>query len=97
MPILIYVNLTMLSRVLLPEPRCYPELIHCSSLNEYTLTINFESNGGCKMLYYLMPEQEGLWGLRLHSYVDLNFYFKFLTWDLKNDRSSLIGYKPLSP
>ena len=49
------------------------------------------------MLYYLMPEQEGLWGLRLHSYVDLNFYFKFLTWDLKNDRSSLIGYKPLSP
>ena len=47
------------------------------------------------MLCYLMPGQEGLPGLRLHSYVDLDF--KFLIWVLKNDRSSLIGSKPLSP
>jgi len=49
------------------------------------------------MLCYLMLGQEGLWGLRLHSYVYLNFYFKFLIWVLKNDISSFIGSKPLSP
>jgi len=87
----------MHSRVLLPEPRCHPELIHCSSPSEYSLTTNFENNGGYKMLCYLMLGQEGLWGLRLHSYVYLNFYFKFLIWVLKNDISSFIGSKPLSP
>jgi hypothetical protein len=49
------------------------------------------------MLCHLMPRQEGLWGLRLHSYVDFNFHFKFLICVLKRDRSSLIGSRSLSP